>query len=77
MKFIIHDYITKEISAIYNSETEEIQTFGRFEVSQYGHGAEPVVNLFEDGTTILVENNFIIYPEYLDNNEEYEEPEDD
>jgi len=75
MKFVIHDYITKEVSAIYDTETFEIQTFGRFEVSQYGDGSEPIVDLFDDGTTILVEGNFIMYPEYLDDNEE--EYEDD
>lgn len=73
MKFVIHDYITKEVSAMYDTDNFEISTFGRFEVSQYGYGAEPMVDLFEDGTTILVNNEFIMFPEYFDERDEDED----
>ena len=77
MIFVIYDPITKEVACTYDELNDELNCFGRFDIKEYFDGVEPSVDVYDDGTTLLVESSVILMPEYFNDDYEDEDEEDD
>ena len=69
MKFVVYDPVTKEVACTYDELNDELNCFGRFDIKEYVDGVEPSVDIYDDGTTLLVDNCVILMPEYFDEDE--------
>ena len=77
MIFVIYDPITKEVACTYDELNDELTNYGRFDVKEYVDGVIPSVDIYDDGTTLLVESSVILMPEYFNDDYENEDEEDD
>ena len=69
MKFVVYDPVTKEVACTYDELNDELNCFGRFDIKEYVDGVEPSVDIYDDETTLLVDNCVILMPEYFDEDE--------
>ncbi len=77
MKFVVYDPVTKEIACTYDELNDELDCFGRFDIKEYVDGVIPSVDVYDDGTTLLIDNTVILMPKYFDDNEYDKEEEND